>query len=48
MSDTTSDPQILVRGATPAAASGPEHVEVPVAYDAILLAGFGGPEARTT
>ncbi|KZX21902.1 Ferrochelatase [Rathayibacter tanaceti] len=46
MSDTTSDPQILVRGATPAAASGPEHVEVPVAYDAILLAGFGGPEGQ--
>ncbi|PPF16505.1 MULTISPECIES: ferrochelatase [unclassified Rathayibacter] len=45
MSDTTSEP-ILVRGATPAAASGPEHVEVPVAYDAILLAGFGGPEGQ--
>jgi protoporphyrin/coproporphyrin ferrochelatase len=35
-----------VRGATPAAASGPEHVEVPVAYDAILLASFGGPEGQ--
>ncbi|WP_308495743.1 ferrochelatase [Leifsonia sp. AK011] len=33
-------------GATPAAASGPEHVEVPVAYDAILLASFGGPEGQ--
>ena len=36
----------LVRGATPAAQSGPEHVEVPVAYDAILLASFGGPEGQ--
>ncbi|MBA8989394.1 ferrochelatase [Curtobacterium pusillum] len=35
-----------VIGATPAAADGPEHVEVPVAYDAILLAGFGGPEGQ--
>ncbi|WP_244907009.1 ferrochelatase [Rathayibacter caricis] len=51
MSDTIpdspmSDSGVLVRGATPAAASGPEHVEVPVAYDAILLAGFGGPEGQ--
>lgn len=36
----------LVPGATPAASSGPEHVEEPVAYDAILLAGFGGPEGQ--
>lgn len=36
----------LVRGATPAAAHGPEHVEEPVAYDAILLASFGGPEGQ--
>lgn len=35
-----------VLAATPAAASGPEHVEVPTAYDAILLAGFGGPEGQ--
>ena len=28
------------------AASGAPHVEVPVAYDAILLAGFGGPEGQ--
>lgn len=35
-----------VLGATEAAASGPEHVTVPVAYDAILLAGFGGPEGQ--
>ena len=35
-----------VLGASPAAADGPEHVEVPVAYDAILLASFGGPEGQ--
>ena len=35
-----------VLGATDAAASGAEHVTVPVAYDAILLAGFGGPEGQ--
>lgn len=35
-----------VRAATPAAQAGPEHVEVPVAYDAILLASFGGPEGQ--
>ena len=32
--------------ATDAAASGAEHVEVPVPYDAIVLAGFGGPEGQ--
>ncbi|NYD67712.1 ferrochelatase [Agromyces atrinae] len=36
----------VVPGATPAAQSGDAHVEVPVAYDAILLAGFGGPEGQ--
>jgi protoporphyrin/coproporphyrin ferrochelatase len=36
----------IVPGATDAAAMGPEHVEVPVAYDAILLASFGGPEGQ--
>lgn len=36
----------LVRNATEAARGGPEHVEVPVAYDAILLASFGGPEGQ--
>jgi ferrochelatase len=36
----------LVRGATDAAASGAEHVETPVAYDAILLTSFGGPEGQ--
>jgi ferrochelatase len=32
--------------ATDAAASGAEHVESPVPYDAIVLAGFGGPEGQ--
>jgi ferrochelatase len=35
-----------VRGASPAAASGTPHVTEPVAYDAILLASFGGPEGQ--
>lgn len=35
-----------VIGATPAAADGAEHVTEPVAYDAILLASFGGPEGQ--
>jgi ferrochelatase len=39
-------PTGAVLGASPAAASGPEHVTEPVAYDAILLAGFGGPEGQ--
>lgn len=45
MSDQT-DSRVSVLGATPAAAGGPEHVETPVAYDAILLASFGGPEGQ--
>ncbi|MFB9307897.1 ferrochelatase [Agromyces hippuratus] len=36
----------IVPGATPAAQGGPAHVTEPVAYDAILLAGFGGPEGQ--
>jgi len=36
----------LVPAASPAAESGPEHVETPVGYDAIVLAGFGGPEGQ--
>lgn len=36
----------LVRNATAAAQHGPEHVEEAVAYDAILLASFGGPEGQ--
>ncbi|MET0673505.1 MAG: ferrochelatase [Microbacterium pygmaeum] len=35
-----------MRFASAAAASGDPHIEVPVAYDAILLAGFGGPEGQ--
>jgi len=40
------EPVEIVLGATDAARSGPEHVEQPVAYDAILLASFGGPEGQ--
>jgi ferrochelatase len=40
------DADARVLGATSAAAHGPEHVEQPVAYDALLLAGFGGPEGQ--
>ena len=36
----------LVRGATDAAKAGPEYVTAPTAYDAILLASFGGPEGQ--
>ena len=39
-------PGAAVGGATPAAESGPAHVEEPVAYDALLLLGFGGPEGQ--
>ncbi|HEY8282508.1 MAG TPA: ferrochelatase, partial [Leifsonia sp.] len=35
-----------VPAASPAAADGPEHVTRPTPYDAILLAGFGGPEGQ--
>jgi ferrochelatase len=44
--DSVTAPSPRVLGATDAAAGGPEHVEVPVAYDAILLASFGGPEGQ--
>lgn len=36
----------VVLDASPAASGGPEHVTEPVAYDAILLASFGGPEGQ--
>ena len=39
-------PGARVAGATLGAASGPEHVEVPTRYDAVLLSGFGGPEGQ--
>ncbi|MGL4340124.1 MAG: ferrochelatase [Rhodoglobus sp.] len=38
--------EAAVRNATEAAQHGPEHVEQPVAYDAIVLASFGGPEGQ--
>lgn len=41
--DTTPEPVLY---ASSAAASGPKWVETPVAYDGILLAGFGGPEGQ--
>ncbi|MDO9395381.1 MAG: ferrochelatase [Herbiconiux sp.] len=37
---------VVVPGAGPAAIEGPEHVDQPTAYDAILLASFGGPEGQ--
>ena len=42
--DTAAAHRILA--STDAAASGPEHVSTPTAYDAIVLAGFGGPEGQ--
>ncbi|WP_082815982.1 ferrochelatase [Acidipropionibacterium acidipropionici] len=38
------EPGARVASATEPAQSGPAHVTRPVAYDAILLSGFGGPE----
>ncbi len=43
---TVASDSPVVPGASAAAASGPEHVTDPVAYDAILLASFGGPEGQ--
>jgi ferrochelatase len=40
------DQGAVVASASPAAASGPAHVEVPTSYDAVLLSGFGGPEGQ--
>jgi ferrochelatase len=40
------DQQIVVGAASAQAASGAEHVTEAVAYDAILLASFGGPEGQ--
>ncbi|MFA4896594.1 MULTISPECIES: ferrochelatase [Microbacterium] len=42
---TASAPD-LVPFASAAAADGPEFVETPVAYDALVLASFGGPEGQ--
>ena len=41
-----SDGNPTVLAASSAAASGLPHIETPVRYDAILLAGFGGPEGQ--
>nr|WP_227468032.1 ferrochelatase [Microbacterium sp. YJN-G] len=41
----STDPD-AVPHASPAAAGGDAFIEQPVAYDAILLAGFGGPEGQ--
>ena len=38
--------QISVLFASPAAAGGAEFIETPVAYDALVLASFGGPEGQ--
>lgn len=40
------DSAITVPYASAPARSGPTYVEVPVAYDGVLLAGFGGPEGQ--
>ncbi|SJN23979.1 Ferrochelatase, protoheme ferro-lyase [Microbacterium esteraromaticum] len=42
---TTSDSDAVLH-ASAAAAGGARHVEQPVAYDGVLLAGFGGPEGQ--
>ncbi|MGM7677639.1 ferrochelatase [Microbacterium sp. A94] len=42
---TVSDENV-VPFASEAAAAGAEFIETPVAYDAVLLAGFGGPEGQ--
>ncbi|MDR2998213.1 MAG: ferrochelatase, partial [Microbacterium sp.] len=39
-------PVDIVPFASPAAASGAPFVETPVAYDALILASFGGPEGQ--
>jgi ferrochelatase len=46
VTSTAEHAPVVVPGATPAAASGAEHVTEPTAYDAILLASFGGPEGQ--
>jgi protoporphyrin/coproporphyrin ferrochelatase len=56
VSDIPADPSTTVSSTTvssttvpfasPAAASGRPWIEEPVAYDAVLLAGFGGPEGQ--
>ena len=41
-----AEPEQFVRAATAAAASGAPHITEATAYDAILLASFGGPEGQ--
>ncbi|WP_110590449.1 ferrochelatase [Microbacterium suaedae] len=40
------EPGAIVASATAAAQQGSPHVTEPVAYDAVLLSGFGGPEGQ--
>lgn len=42
----TEPDQNVVPFASPAAASGAEFIETPVAYDALILVSFGGPEGQ--
>jgi ferrochelatase len=44
--ESSSTPAVVRNAASASAASGAEHVTEPVAYDAILLASFGGPEGQ--
>ncbi|WP_309082487.1 ferrochelatase [Microbacterium sp.] len=46
MDDVSAYESDAVPHASRAAAGGAPHIEEPVAYDAILLAGFGGPEGQ--
>ena len=43
---STAETEVTVPFASAAAASGAPHIEVPVAYDAVILASFGGPEGQ--
>ena len=43
---TITNGQLVVGAASAQASAGAEHVTEPVAYDAILLASFGGPEGQ--
>jgi len=42
----TAETEVTVPFASAAASSGAPHIEVPVAYDAVILASFGGPEGQ--
>lgn len=46
MERVTATDQIIVPFASEAASSGAEFIETPVAYDAVVLASFGGPEGQ--